>query len=97
MVRLSDIIKQDTLKKSVSEQEKRTEILKEDKKEETVDQDSFNKIETGVQFKDMVMGKKEETVDQNTFEKLEAGVQFKDIVTEKKEIAKKKRRLNINK
>jgi HD-GYP domain-containing protein (c-di-GMP phosphodiesterase class II) len=89
MVRLSDIIKQDTLKKSVSEQEKRPEILKEDKKEETVDHDSFNKIEAGVQFKDMAMGKKEETIDQNTFEQLEAGVQFKDIITEKKEIIKK--------
>ena len=89
MVRLSEIIKEDSLKKQERVGGEKPVLKNNSSKEEVVDQDAFEKLEAGIQFKEIVKEKKEEIVEQEVFEKVDTGIPFQQIVTEKKEAAKK--------
>src|SRR3989338_1032774 len=89
MVRLSEIIKEDSLKKQERAGGEKPVQKDNSSKEEVVDQEVFNKIDTGAQFKEIKKEKKEETIDQEVFQKLDTGIQFQQMVTEKKEAGKK--------
>lgn len=82
MVRLSDIIKPDSLRQP--EAAKDEKAARQNAGGETVDQEEFNKLNAGIQFKEIV--KKEETVEQEAFDRLDSGIQLKDIL-QKKEMA----------
>jgi HD-GYP domain-containing protein (c-di-GMP phosphodiesterase class II) len=83
MVRLSDIIKPDSMRQPEAKKEERS--AQQNAGAETVDQEAFSELNAGIQFKEII--KKEETIDQESFDKLGAGVQLKDIMMEKKEEA----------
>lgn len=89
MVRLSEIIKEDSLKKQERTGGEKPVQKNNSSKEEVVDQDAFEKLDTGIQFKEIVKEKREELVEQEVFEKVDTGIHFQQIVTEKKEAAKK--------
>ena len=89
MVRLSEIIKEDNLKKQERAGGEKPVQKNNSSKEEVVDHDAFEKLEAGIQFKEIVKEKKEEVVEQETFEKVDTGIHFTGLVTEKKEAAKK--------
>src|SRR3989338_5301390 len=89
MVRLSEIIKEDSLKKQERAGGEKPVQKDNSSKEEVVDQEAFEKLDAGIQFKEIVKEKKEELVDHAAFEKINTGIHFPGIVTEKKEVAKK--------
>jgi HD-GYP domain-containing protein (c-di-GMP phosphodiesterase class II) len=89
MVRLSEIIKEESLKKTEASVGEKPAQKANEVKEETVDQEAFEKLESGIQFKEIVKEKKEEIVDQEVFEKVDTGIHFQGIVQEKRETAKK--------
>ncbi|OGV97925.1 MAG: hypothetical protein A2W53_05440 [Nitrospinae bacterium RIFCSPHIGHO2_02_39_11] len=63
--------------------------MKEKKSEETVEQEEFNKSESGVQFADIMKTQKGESIEQEISNNLDTGISFKEIIKDEKKTIKR--------
>jgi len=63
--------------------------MKEKKSEETVEQEEFNKLNAGVQFKDIMKTQKGESIEQEISNNLDTGISFKEIIKDEKKTIKR--------